>query len=172
VKIFGIGLTRTGTTSLTEALKILGYSAVHCPMSYEEIENHEASTDTAIAARFEFLDLLYPGSKFVLTTRDLDSWIESAASLDRFESDPIWQLETRAKLWGSFLFDREKFIEGYHKHHSKVLRHFRNRPNDFLILDLRATEKFEKLCGFLNKPKIESEYPHLNKRELWKKMKM
>jgi hypothetical protein len=164
MKIFGIGLTRTGTTSLTEALKILGYSAVHCPMSYEEIEDHDASTDTAVAARFEFLDLLYPNSKFILTIRDLDSWIDSAASLTRSANDPIWQLETRSKLWGSFVFDREKFIEGYHKHHSKVLHHFRNRPNDFLILDLIATEKFEKICSFLDKPTPSADYPHLNKR--------
>lgn len=164
MKIFGIGLTRTGTTSLTEALKILGYSAVHCPMSYEEIDKHDSSTDTAVAARFEFLDLLYPNSKFILTFRDLDSWIESAASEDRFESDPIWKLETRSKLWGSFIFDKEKFIKGYHEHHSKVLHYFRSRPNDFLILDLKATDKFEKLCLFLNKPRPNVDYPHLNKR--------
>jgi hypothetical protein len=166
MKIFGIGLTRTGTTSLTEALKILGYSAVHCPMSYEEIESHDASTDTAIAARFEFLDLLYPSSKFILTIRDLDSWIDSAASLRRSDKDPIWQLETRSKLWGSFVFNKEKFIEGYHKHHSKVLHYFSNRHNDFLILNLNDPDKFEKLCIFLNKPKPKVDYPHLNKRTI------
>jgi hypothetical protein len=133
-------------------------------MSYKEIEDHDASTDTAVAARFEFLDLLYPDSKFILTIRDLDSWIDSAASLTRSANDPIWKLESRSRLWGSFVFYREKFIEGYHKHHSKVLHHFRNRPNDFLILDLKATEKFEKLCSFLNKPTPSDDYPHLNKR--------
>jgi hypothetical protein len=166
MKIFGIGLTRTGTTSLTEALKLLGYSAVHCPMSYEEIENHDASTDTAVAARFEFLDLLYPNSKFILTIRDLDSWIESAEFLRRSSYDSIWQLETRSKLWGSFIFDREKFIEGYHKHHSKVLHHFKNRPNDLLILPLESDDKWLKLCVFLHKqmPAKDVIYPKLNSR--------
>ncbi|HEV8715109.1 MAG TPA: sulfotransferase [Candidatus Binatia bacterium] len=28
-KIFGLGLSRTGTTSLTEALEILGFSTIH-----------------------------------------------------------------------------------------------------------------------------------------------
>jgi hypothetical protein len=165
MKIFGIGLTRTGTTSLTEALKLLGYSAVHCPMSYEEIEKHDASTDTAVAARFEFLDLLYPNSKFILTFRDLDSWIESAAYLRRSENDPIWQLETRAKLWKSFVFDKEKFIKAYHEHHSKVLHYFKDRRNDLLILDLDSTDKLGELCSFLGKPTPNYEYPHLNKRE-------
>jgi hypothetical protein len=165
MKIFGIGLTRTGTTSLTEALKLLGYSAVHCPMSYEEIENHDASTDTAVAARFEFLDLLYPNSKFILTFRDLNSWIESAAYLRRSENDPIWQLETRAKLWKSLVFDREKFVKGYHEYHSKVYYYFKDRRNDLLILDLNDADKLGKLCVFLDKPTPNCEYPYLNKRE-------
>lgn len=169
MKIFGIGLTRTGTTSLTEALKILGYSAVHCPMSYEEIDRHDASTDTVIASRFEFLDLLYTGSKFILTTRDLDSWIESAASLDRLENDPIWQLETRARLWGSFVFHKERFMDGYHKHHSKVSDYFKNRQNDLLVLDLQEAGKFEKLCLFLSKSMPNIDYPNLNKRSIYGK---
>jgi len=164
MKIFGIGLTRTGTTSLTEALKILGYSAVHCPMSYEEIDKYDASTDTAVAARFEFLDLLYPNSKFILTTRDIDSWIESASSLQRSCDDPLWKLETRSILWKSLVFDKEKFTQGYHKHHSKVLEYFKDRKQDLLVLDLEDINKFKKLCNFLNKPLIDSEYPNLNKR--------
>jgi hypothetical protein len=164
MKIFGIGLTRTGTTSLTEALKILGYSAVHCPMSYEEIDQHDASTDTPIAARFEFLDLLYPNSKFILTTRDIDSWIESTASLQRPINDPLWQLETRCILWKSLIFNKEKFIQGYHKHHSKVLEYFKNRSNDILLLDLKDQNKWEKLCYFLDKSIPRMEYPRLNSK--------
>ena len=164
MKVFGIGLTRTGTTSLTEALNFLGYSAIHCPMSYEEIDSFDASTDTAVAARFEFLDLLYPESKFILTTRDIDSWIESAASLHRSSTDPVWQLETRFILWKSFIFDKDKFIEGYHRHYLKVLEYFKNRQDDLLILDLKEDDKFNKLCKFLKKKTPDLHYPHLNKR--------
>jgi hypothetical protein len=165
MKIFGIGLTRTGTTSLTEALKILGYSAVHCPMSYDEIGKYDASTDTPVAARFKFLDLLYPNSKFILTTRDINSWIESAAYLQRSCDDPLWKLETRSILWKSLVFDKEKFIQGYHKHHSKVLEYFKSRHTDLLILDLKQSNKWEILCRFLNKSIPSIEYPNLNKRE-------
>ncbi|NBO99654.1 MAG: hypothetical protein EBU90_05945 [Proteobacteria bacterium] len=166
MKIFGIGLTRTATTSLTEALKILGYSSVHCPMSYEEIDQYDASTDTPVAARFEFLDLLYPNSKFILTTRDIDSWIKSAASLQRSTDDPLWKLETRSILWKSLVFNKEKFIQGYYTHHSKVLEYFTDRKQDLLILDLQEIDKFKKLCYFLNKSNPDIEYPHLNKWSL------
>ena len=43
-KILGIGLSRTGTTSLTRALEILGLRAVHFPRRLREIRRHDAAT--------------------------------------------------------------------------------------------------------------------------------
>jgi hypothetical protein len=164
MKIFGIGLTRTGTTSLTEALKVLGYSVKHLPMSYEDIKNHDASTDTPVAARFPILDVFYPNSKFILTTRDKDIWIESAASLVRTENDPLWLLEGRAILYNTVVFDRDKFLSAYDNYHNFVYNYFKDRLKDLLVLDLKDQNKWEKLCNFLEKPILNIEYPHLNKR--------
>lgn len=164
MKIFGIGLTRTGTTSLNEALKTLGYSAKHLPMSYEDIKNHDASTDTPVAARFPILDIFYPNSKFILTTRDKDSWIESAASLTRTENDPLWLLEGRAILYKTITFDRDKFLRSYDNYHTFVKQYFQNRPNDLLTLHLEDYNKWEKLCNFLKKPIPSIDYYRLNNR--------
>ena len=164
MKIFGIGLTRTGTTSLTEALRILGYSAKHLPMSYHDIENYDASTDTAVAARFPILDIFYPNSKFILTTRDKYNWIDSAASLVRNHNDPLWLLESRAILYKTIVFDRNKFLDAYDNYHDFVTNYFKNRPNDLLVLYLNDTNKWDKLCNFLNKSIPNVEYPYLNKR--------
>jgi hypothetical protein len=166
MKIFGIGLTRTGTTSLTEALRILGYSAKHLPMSYDDIKMHDASTDTPVAARFPILDVFYPDSKFILTTRDKDSWIESASSLVRNNDDPLWLLEGRAILYKTVVFERHKFLDAYDNYHDFVLNYFKNRPNDLLVLSLNDTNKWEKLCNFLNKSIPNIEYPHLNNRRI------
>ena len=164
MKIFGIGLTRTGTTSLAEALKILGYSAKHLPMSYHDIEIHDASTDTPVAARFPILDVFYPNSKFILTTRDKDSWIISAESLNRNNDDPIWLLEGRAILYKTVIFERNKFLDAYDNYQDFVTNYFKNRPNDLLVLSLNDTNKWEKLCNFLNKSIPNVEYPYLNKK--------
>jgi hypothetical protein len=166
MKIFGIGLTRTGTTSLTAALRILGYSAKHLPMSYDDIKMYDASTDTPVAARFPILDVFYPDSKFILTTRDKDSWIESAASLVRNDDDPLWLLEGRAILYKTVVFDREKFLDAYDKYHDFVSSYFKNRTNDLLVLPLNDTNKWKKLCQFLNKSNMYNveEYPYLNFR--------
>ena len=47
-KVFGIGLSRTGTTSLSEALGILGFSAVHYPATMRDIETHDAAADLPV----------------------------------------------------------------------------------------------------------------------------
>ncbi len=76
-KIFGIGLMKTGTTSLCHALEILGYSAIQSPEPLERINQYDAAADRNITENFEYLDRLYPGSKFIYTIRDTSSWIQS-----------------------------------------------------------------------------------------------
>src|SRR3989338_5334651 len=93
MKIFGIGLMRTGTVSCAEALRILGYSVAHFDELREVMEKsggwlagdfetdwlvkYDAAFDNPIPGIFIELDKRYPGSKFILTVRDLDSWLES-----------------------------------------------------------------------------------------------
>ena len=61
-KTFGIGLSRTGTTSLTLALEALGLSVAHFPTTMKQIEEHDAATDTPVAASFQALDSQLSGS--------------------------------------------------------------------------------------------------------------
>src|SRR5207237_3908 len=52
VKVFGIGLSRTGTTSLTRALELLGYRAKHYPTAESHFEEYDALTDTPVPVRW------------------------------------------------------------------------------------------------------------------------
>ena len=75
-KILGIGLSRTGTTSLHLAMGMLGYRSIHCPRLDrlgEILEHYQAAVDTPIACSFRELDLCYPDSLFILTIRDIRS---------------------------------------------------------------------------------------------------
>lgn len=79
--VWGIGLTRTATTSLNQALEILGYRALHYPTLAQLLhEPIEAATDEPVAVTYKYLDFLYPNSKFILTERDEDEWIRSTAA--------------------------------------------------------------------------------------------
>ena len=80
IKIFGIGLSRTGTLSLTEALKELGYRTVHyppIPKFFKYIDENDAFTDITVSCNYKILDKKYLGSKFILTIRDKESWLKS-----------------------------------------------------------------------------------------------
>jgi len=83
VKIFGIGLPRTGTTSLHNALKSLGIKSKHFPFklytSFDDklLGDYDLFVDSPIQLIYKLLDDKFPESKFILTTRSLDSWLES-----------------------------------------------------------------------------------------------
>jgi hypothetical protein len=78
--VWGIGLTRTGTRSLNRALETLGYRAVHYPtISMLFHDALQAATDEPVAATYKYLDFVYPNSLFILTERDEEPWIRSAA---------------------------------------------------------------------------------------------
>jgi len=95
-KVFGIGLSRTGTRSLAAALKLLGLRTLHfpadpltrrqiaayhadpaAPLRLTVMDAHDAAVDTPVAACFAGLDRAYPGARFVYTTRPLADWLRS-----------------------------------------------------------------------------------------------
>ena len=99
-KVFGIGLSKTGTTSLHAALEILGYRAgtfrhmrdlgldhwFRGDFSPNYLKDLDAVTDLPVATWFRELDIRYPGSKFILTVRPRDSWLQSIKR--QFENNP------------------------------------------------------------------------------------
>lgn len=169
MKIFGIGLSRTGTTTLTKALNILGYSCVHYPHTLDEIEHYDAATDAPVAIAFKELDQKYPGSKFILTTRDVNSWLKSIewlfnfhANLDRMQ-EGYRQLVSanRMKTYGTDNYDQTKLLATYRKHTTDVFTYFNNR-SDLLVFDVCTGDGWEKLCLFLGKPIPNESFPNLN----------
>lgn len=85
-KIFNIGLPKTGTHSLHTALLQLGYRSLHNPLElrqqcYEGRYRFDRDDWDALTNFGEHcypqLDDAYPNSKFILTVRDIDQWIES-----------------------------------------------------------------------------------------------
>ncbi len=85
-KIFNIGLPKTGTHSLHTALQHLGYRSLHNPLelrqqSYEGRYRFDRDDWDALTNFGEHcypqLDRAYPNSKFILTVREMDRWLDS-----------------------------------------------------------------------------------------------
>jgi hypothetical protein len=178
-KIFGIGLSRTGTSSLAKALKVLGIRTKHYPAdntTFAELrggdfrlsilERRQALVDISIAPYYAQLDELYPGSKFILTVRDIDAWLRSVRTLFEVwrDSDPhreftdfIW-----AVVYGTHTFNEGRFRYVYETHVRNVQEFFSARPGDLLIMDIAAGDGWGALCRFLGRSVPTAPFPHRN----------
>ncbi len=177
MKIFGIGLSKTGTSSLAHALEILGYRTKDYPgiqhyspgdlssIDPAVLENHDALTDTPIPSFYRELDQAFPGSKFILTVRDMDGWLLSCKkqfTVNHANAMNEAHRQLFLDLYGTTVFDEDKFRAGYERFVQGVMAYFADRPQDLLVLNITAGEGWEKLCPFLGKPMPDMPFPKAN----------
>ena len=164
-KVFGIGLPKTGQTSLASAMRILGYKTWQYPYKTSQIEKSDCSLDLPVALNYEKLDKKYPNSKFILTTRDYNSWIKSIKNHYRrypaSQKHPA-QLYFRLKFWGTEHFNKKLMTQKYHKHTEDVLEYFKERESQLLIIDICNGEGWKKICPFLGKNILRRPFPREN----------
>ncbi len=149
-KIFGLGLSRTGTSSLTLALERLGYRIMHFPDDLSTVRElsrgdsklsilrkYDGITDITTIPFYKQLDAQYPGSKFILTVRELGPWLDSIEKLlsreppgneyERYKKRPelvAFKQMLREKVYGSNEFDRDVMKQTYHAHRADVGKYF------------------------------------------------
>lgn len=163
-KIFGIGLAKTGTTSLNDALAVLGISSLGCPDSISAVRRFDAATDGIVAGRFEELDRAFPGSKFIYTVRDRESWVRSYARHHRRKEPSLeGHEELTRSLYGTTGTEEDVLLDAYDRHERHVLEYFRDRPDDLLIMDICAgSVDWKPLCEFLGKSVPDEPFPSSN----------
>ncbi len=167
-RCWGIGLGRTGTTTLCEAFRILGYSNVMHNPPFEALATADAGADNGVVVFYKYLDYKFPGSKFILTVRDLASWLESIEYITN--KAPITSLDDdipimrRMAIYKSVMFEREAFIAAFERHHRDVKRYFSARSDDLLEMNIIAGDGWDKLCPFLGAPFPSMPFPHLHRR--------
>lgn len=172
-KVFCIGFHKTGTTSLETALRILGYrvtgpNGVRDPniaqnalfMAKNLVPRFDAFQDNPWPLLFKELDHNYPGSKYILTLRDADKWLNSLLAYSGNLSTPM-------REWiygcGSPKGNENIYLNRFNQHNQEVLNYFSSRPNDLLTMNIEQGDGWEKLCPFLNKPLPNKAFPHKNK---------
>lgn len=185
-RVFGVGFQRTGTSSLYDAFCTLGFDSAHWESGewartvWQEmnrwdrsatLERSYAVCDNPIPLIYEKLDAAYPGSKFVLTVRDEDDWLQSVERLWSYEHNPCrWTWDSdgfshkvHSMIYGQPAFDADAFLARYRRHNAEVVEHFSNRSDDLLVMDMSNGAGWPKLCGFLGIDQIpNTPYPHEN----------
>jgi tetratricopeptide (TPR) repeat protein len=171
-KVFGIGLTKTGTTSLTAALEILGYRTAHYTNGFtnemlrlEDAVFFDALTDSPVCAMFETLYHMFPFSKFIYTKRSIESWCISKEKHSRrrmmlgdMPGGFYYSLYCRT-LWAP----HESDVAANRAYEARVRNFFAaNDPTRLLEFDVFAGDGWEKLCSFLGVSAPEQPFPHEN----------
>jgi hypothetical protein len=180
-RIFGVGLNKTGTTSLKRCFEALG---LH-PIAPARGPTHQSITraifsegDFEPALRFaeDFrcfedrpwnvwdmyrrLDERFPGSRFILTVRDPDSWWDS---VERWLSVTKPRMtRTYCRHLGVPSVSRESMVESFHAYNRAVTRYFQGRM-DLLVLEI-GRDGWDRLCTFLGHPVPEIPFPHVNRQ--------
>jgi hypothetical protein len=180
-RVFGLGLSRTGTKSLHQALCMLGYHSDHFSTQLIHLWDGElqlltkraaafdALTDITAAHFFRELDLAFPGSKFVLTLRDPQAWLRSCErhfpplTPGRWPSGVPKVLQLRRAVYGADCFDRTAFANAYDAHLTRVREYFAHRPQDLLELNITRGEGWEPICRFLQQPVPVQDFPWANR---------
>jgi hypothetical protein len=167
-RVFGIGMHKTGTTSLCKALKVLGFSCKHWESAHwakkiyydlmekgssVTMEQTMAVTDLPIGLFYRELDQSYPGSKFILTVRKEDEWLESVEK--HFSPSncyyPTWDHDPFSHrlhlfVYGRRKFDKDVFLHRYRQHNFEVKDYFKDKAN---LLVTELNHDWHELCGFL-----------------------
>ncbi len=184
-EIFGLGLSRTGTRSLTAALHIAGVDTVHYPidedtfravetgqLDFSLLESFDGITDITVAPFFAQLERKYPNAKFILTVRDEESWLRSCANhwrgREAFETptSPGREIHMRirrllrASTYGIYDYEPERFLWVYRQHVAAVRRYFADKPGKLLEMNIVDGAGWEPLCGFLGRPIPDQPFPH------------
>jgi hypothetical protein len=180
-RIFGIGLSRTGTKSLHAAAVILGLAAAHYPPLRYAIRWMDGQfgpdtcgpytllSDVPVPAYYRDFDRAIPGSRFILTVRDEEAWLDSIEAHYR-RSGPSHAGTGHRDLYrmatfGTFAFQRERFRDVFRQHNEGARHHFRDRRADLLVLDVaRDDDPWGSLATFLGEPRPDLPFPSFSDR--------
>ena len=182
-KVFCIGFNRTGSTSMGEAFKILGYNVKGEIKKQEEwmnnkhidsiknyilkiSENYNAFFHEPWNQFYKDLDTTYPDSKFILTIRDEQSWLKSFYSYFKNSGNDSWT----PFLLGNYdvndiksIDDDEYFLSKFREHNQNIIDYFKDQPNKLLIFNVFNDDCWDKLCSFLGCNIPNKSFPHTNK---------
>ena len=180
-KVVGIGLPKTGTTSLGYCFRRFGYKHRTFDMDLAgqvkknqldvvlaEAEKYETFEDWPWFSIYKELDQRFPNSKFILTLRkDTETYVKSLQG--HHERQGLRRKDFVKPHWWDEVFgvepsqwDYGKSALRYERHNREVLEYFSGRINkDLLVVCWENGDGWNELGRFLNKRPPNESFPHL-----------
>lgn len=180
IKVFGIGLNKTGTSSLDMALRLLGFKHkswepkpfrqyvigdYHTLMATAEM--HDSFTDWPWPLLVpELLEHFGTRARFILTKRASDKvWLDS---LKKHAMSTAPKNNPRKDVFGyAYPHENEQaHLDYYNAHLDKIRTLFAEHGAEDQLIELcwEDGDGWEALCGFLDRPQPPLNFPHKNAR--------
>jgi Sulfotransferase domain len=191
LKVIGAGLGRTGTLSLKLALEQLGFGpcyhmqevfaedARHLSLWLDVVrgspdwdaifEGYQATTDYPCCTYWRELAELFPEAKIILSTRNPDSWFDSASEtifsrtmLNEIMVGPAAEFVAGAVtgVFGDRISERDYMTNWFRNWENGVTSSV--PPERLLVYEAR--QGWEPLCAFLGVPVPVLPYPRANSK--------
>jgi len=180
-KVVGIGLPKTGTTSLGYCFRRFGFKHQTFDMDLavkvkrnqvdevlREAEKHESFEDWPWFLLYREFDRQFPNSKFILTLRkDTATYVTSLKG--HHERQGIRNKDFVKPHWWDDVFgvepidwNYEKSAQRYENHNRAMLEYFAGRINkDLLVVCWEKGDGWTELSRFLNRRAPDEPFPHL-----------
>jgi hypothetical protein len=182
LKVFGIGLNKTGTKTLRHYLSQLGFRhrSYDSDNVYESesfdlwhggridelldlLEDYDSCEDWPWPMVYRELDERFPEARFVLTVRSSpEVWYRSLCNMAvRIGPLPLFE----KSVYGSSMPHgrKEQHLKLYRTHNDAVERYFEGRPNKLFRVCWDDGDGPELLTRFLGMPEARLDPVHINK---------
>lgn len=170
MKVFCIGLSKTGTTSCGAALRMLGFrhfrdvnlmpgvAAGRLDRVQEISHRYEAFDDLPWPMIYRQLAAWHPDARFILTVRDEDSWFCSLCRHARGKGATGIRQAAYGAEWPHE--NEAHYRDLYRRHNDEVRTFFVDEPDRLLIASWPAGDGWPELCAFLDNPQPDKPFPH------------
>ena len=127
IKIFSIGLPKTGNHSLKQWLIDCGFKGIRYPnrQQWSYLKHYDFVLDTPCNLYYQILFSIYPDAKFIYTYRSQNTWLKSwSAHKKNISEDSLsaWQVRNREFIdtWYQDINTHKKEAESFFKHRSEL----------------------------------------------------
>ncbi len=176
MKVIGVGLNKTGTSTLKTCMKLWGFN--HCTFDlgafnayrnndWEYLkriaDEHDSFENWPWALMYDRMYNWYPDAKFILSVRkNAETWFKSLSRHGK-RIGPLVDYELYIYGYADPDENKQAHIDYYHKHNQMVETFFAGQSDKLLKVCWENGHGWNELSQFLQLRPPQEDFPHSNK---------